>query len=92
MQSITKVIFILGQSHDAFVFSQSDLNLKLQDWMQVPGCRIEDSFHIIGDSAFPCLREIMTPYKRYAAGLNDDQKKFKKHLSSKRQVRFIQPM
>ena len=58
----------------------------MQNWMNMPGRRLDQSYHIIGDSAYPCLRELMTPYKRYAAGLTDDQKKFNKHLSSKRQV------
>ena len=72
-----------GRSHDAYVFSQSDLNTKLEQWLRFPGLRIQDTYHILGDSAFPCLKQLMVPYKWYAAGLNDEQKKFNQHLSSK---------
>ena len=58
--------------------------------MNVPNRNLQDSYHLVADSAFPVVKEIMVPYKRYGGPLNDRQKKFNKHLSSKdRQILLI---
>ena len=67
------------------VFTRSDLNLELQEKMRIPGLATQYSYHIIADSAFPCLKEIMTPYRRHP-GMTANERKFNKHLSSQRQV------
>ena len=48
--------------------------------------RIDETYHIIGDSAYPMSNHLMTPYKARGAKLTDAQKKFNTHLASKRAV------
>ena len=50
--SMILISFYLSGSQDAYVFSQSDLNNWLEQWLRVPGLCIEDTFYIIGYSAF----------------------------------------
>ena len=54
--------------------------------MDIDNLRIDDTFHIIGDSAYPMSNHLMTPYKQRGLKLNDYQKKFNTHLASKRAV------
>ena len=54
----TLIVQLISRLHDTYVFSQSDLNDKLQDWMRTPGRAIRDTYHIIGDSTFLCLKEV----------------------------------
>ena len=54
--------------------------------MEVGNVRIDETYHIIGDSAYPMSNYLMTPYKARGVTLNEQQKKFNTHLSSKRAV------
>ena len=58
--------------------------MELQAKLRLPGIPTQHTYHLIADSAFPCLKEIMTPYRRHA-GMTALERKFNKHLSSKRQ-------
>ena len=80
-----------GRSHDSRVFRHNPLYRTLPDRLLAPQPRpIVETYHIVGDSAFPISQQVMTPFKREQnqAQLNDVQKKFNKHLSSKRNVRL----
>ena len=55
--------------------------------MDVGNLRIDETFHIIGDSAYPNSNHLITPYKTTrGAKLTDVHKKFNTHLASKRAV------
>ena len=43
------------------------------------------TYNVLGDSAYPISKYLMTPYKNYGA-LLQGQKKYNQHLSSKHQV------
>ena len=48
---------------------------------------ITDTYHIVGDKAFPLKKHILTPYKKYQKRRRTRaQKIYNKHLASKRQV------
>ena len=48
--------------------------------------RIDETFHILGDSAYPMSNHLMSPYRTRARKLSDCEKKFNTHLASKRSV------
>ena len=48
--------------------------------------RIDETFHIIGDSAYPLSNNLMTPYRVRKQNMTIEQKKFNTHLASKRAV------
>ena len=48
--------------------------------------RIDETYHIIGDSAYPMSNYLMAPYKARGVKLTEAQKKFNTHLASKRSV------
>ena len=54
--------------------------------MEVGNLRIDETFHIIGDSAYPMSNHLIAPYKHRGVKLTNTQKKFNTHLSSKRAV------
>ena len=77
-----------GQSHDARVFRMNPL------YQTLPGClqhqqvnRLPETYHIVGDSAYPLSQQLMTPF-RNVNNLNAVERKYNRNLSSKRQVRF----
>ena len=50
---------------------------------------ITDTYHIVGDKAFPLSEHILTPYKKSKRRCRTRaQKIYNKHLASKRQVTF----
>ena len=49
------------------------------------GLRIDETFHIIRDSAYPLSNYLMVPFKK-RNNLTDQEKKFNTHLASKRSV------
>ena len=79
-----------GRSHDSRVFRHNPLYRSLPDRLRSPQpTPLVETYHIVGDSAFPISQQVMTPFKREQnQQLNDVQKKFNKHLSSKRNVRL----
>ena len=48
--------------------------------------RLDETYHIIGDSAYPLSNYLMTPYRVRKQGMSVQQKKFNTHLASKRSV------
>ena len=58
----------------------------LPDLMHIPDQRLDETYHLIGDSAYPLSNYLLTPYKRRGAGITAAKKKFNTHLSSKRSV------
>ena len=76
-----------GVSHDSRVFTNNPLYRTLPDRLRTPPCRLIDTYHIVADSGFPLKPEVLTPYKNARlAPLNDVQRKYNTHLSSKRNV------
>lgn len=61
-----------GSVHDARVFRTSPLADSLAE-----KCR---DFFLLGDSAYPCLRHLLTPYKDFG-NLSNAQKNYNKKLS-----------
>ena len=47
---------------------------------------IDETFHILGDSAYPMSNHLMSPFCTRARKLSDSEKKFNTHLVSKRSV------
>lgn len=75
------------RAHDALVFRNSPITDFLADALHVPGRGMRQSYHLLGDKAFPILVQLMTPYRDYAHNpLTHAQRIFNQHLSSKRQV------
>ena len=75
-----------GRAHDARVYAQSPLAEELSDLCHVENRRIDETFHIIGDSAYPLSNYLMTPYRVRKQNMTVQQKKFNTHLASKRAV------
>ena len=77
-----------GRAHDANVFRHNPLYRHLPERLRTrPMGRLVETYHIVGDSAFPLSPQVLTPYKKPVNGdLNVVQKKYNKHLSSKRNV------
>lgn len=81
-------VAVSGRAHDAHVYRNSPLFNELANHLYCGPVALEDSYHILGDQAYPVSKELLTPYKepRDGRGLTADQRRFNKHLSSKRQV------
>ena len=76
-----------GISHDSRVFANNPLYNTLPDRLRTAPCRLIDTYHLVADSGFPIKPEVMTPFKNARQQpLNDVQKRFNSHLSSKRNV------
>ena len=75
-----------GRAHDARVFAQSPIAQQLPDLCHVEDKRLDETYHIIGDSAYPLSNYLMTPYRVRKQGMSVQQKKFNTHLASKRSV------
>ncbi|XP_060848196.1 putative nuclease HARBI1 isoform X2 [Rhopalosiphum padi] len=71
-----------GSSHDARVFKNSSLGHIL---INSPQEIISKNLHILGDSAFPLLENLMVPYKATHI-LSEKEKLFNRRLSSTRVV------
>lgn len=63
--------------HDARVYSRSDFGQNIVE--------LCDNNVVLADSAYPCLRNLITPFKDFGR-LTRDQKRFNKILSSCRSV------
>ena len=48
--------------------------------------RLDETFHIIGDSAYPLSNYLITPYRVRKQNMSVQEKKFNTHLASKRAV------
>ena len=75
-----------GRAHDARVFAQSPVAEDLADLCYIEDRRLDETFHIIGDSAYPLSNYLITPYRVRRQNMTVQQKKFNTHLASKRAV------
>ena len=77
-----------GRAHDANVFKNNPLYRHLPDIIKkTPFRPLIESYHIVGDSAFPLSPQLLTPFKKPPnKDLNGVQKKYNRNLSSKRSV------
>ena len=75
-----------GRAHDARVWQQSPLCKDLPDLCYVEHQRLDQTFHIIGDCAYPMSNHLLSPFRSRRGNINDAQKKFNTHLASKRSV------
>ena len=62
----------------------------MTDLMYIPNLLPTETYSILADKAFPLVRDVMTPFKGKPANLTPAQRKFNKHLNSKRQVSTMQ--
>ena len=75
-----------GRAHDSHVWHKSPLYEELPDLCYyVEGLCIDETFHLIGDSAYPLSNYLLVPFKKQN-NLTDKEKKFNTHLASKRSV------
>ena len=75
-----------GRAHDARVFHRSPLFKDLPDLCYILGQRLDQTFHILWDSAYPLSNFVMTPYKHRRTELNETERKYNTHHASKRLV------
>ena len=76
-----------GKAHDARVWAKSPLSEDLADLCYIQDRRLDETYHILGDSAYPypLSNNLMTPY-RVKQNMTMAQKKFNTNLASKRSV------
>ena len=74
-----------GKAHDARVWAKSSLSEDLADLCYVQDRHLDETFHILGDSAYPLSNNLITPY-RVTQNMTMAQKKFNTNLASKRSV------
>ena len=82
---ISFVIRWPGEAHDARVWSKSPLCEDLTDLCYMENKRLDETFHILGDSAYPLSNHLITLY-RVRQDMTLAQKKFNTNLASKRSV------
>ena len=68
------------------MWHRSPICKDLPELCNIQGQRIDETFHIIGDSAYPISNNLMIPYKVRKNSLTQQQKNFNTNLSSKRSV------
>ena len=69
------------------MWNQSPLHDDLDDLCYFANQPIAETYHLLGDSAYPLSNHLMVPFKtRGSAELTDVQKKFNTHLASRRAV------
>ena len=88
LQFNQKMIFFIrwpGKAHNARVWSKSPLSEDLADLCYVENKRLDETYHILGDSAYPLSNHLITPY-RVRDSMTTAQKKFNTNLASKRSV------
>lgn len=66
-----------GSVHDSRVFRNSPLSTTLEDKCQ--------NFYLLGDSGYPCMRHLLTPYKD-RGNLTEIERRYNYKLSSTRYV------
>ena len=75
-----------GRAHDARVYGLSPLAEDLSELCYVEDRRLDETFHILGDSAYPLSNSLITPYRVRKQNMTLEHKKFNTHLASKRAV------
>ena len=74
-----------GKAHDARVFNHSPLREDLTELCHVPDRHLVETYHILGDSAYPLSNHLISPY-RVKSNMSLAQKKFNTNLASKHSV------
>ena len=75
-----------GRAHDSRVYSYSPLKEEIADLCYIPNQRLDQTYHLLGDSGFPLSNYLITPFKRRRNGMSAAHKKFNTHHASKREV------
>ena len=76
-----------GWAHDARVWLNSDPCRDLPGLCHFPDQRLDETFHIIGDSAYPLSNHLICPFRSTRfTNLDATKKKFNTHLAPKRSV------
>ena len=75
-----------GRTHDAVVWKKSPICEDLSKLLNVEGRLLVNTYHIVGDTAYPCSNEVMTPFRIYGGVLSQAKKKYNQHPSSKHNV------
>ena len=70
------------------VFENAPIYQYLSTLMNIPNQMAAETYSILADKAFPLVKEVMTPYKGKPQNLTPAQRKFNRHLNSKRHVCF----
>ena len=70
------------------VFEEAPISGRLQGLMLFRHLMPAETYTILADKGFTLVQEIMTPYRGHPTALSLDQRKFNRHLNSKRQVIF----
>ena len=52
-----------GRAHDARVWQKSPLSKKLAELCYVHGRHLDESYHILGYTAYPLSNHLITPYR-----------------------------
>ena len=73
-----------GRCHDARVWFNSPLFDRIADLCHSDERRLDETYHIIGDSAYPLSNNLMTPYRGNRNSLPAWKQKYNTHLCSKR--------
>ena len=83
-----------GRSHDARVFKNNPVYRTLPSRLRsIPLPRLAETYHILADSAFPLSPQVMTSIKKPRnRDFNHVEKKFNRHLNSKRSVSIFSIM
>ena len=77
-----------GRANDSRFWTNTDTFDNLDNYLADRSRSLIDSYHIVVDSAFPCRKHLMTPYKSpFGEDLDVVRSNFNRCLSSKRQVR-----
>ena len=83
-QFITLILFPT-MSHFR-VFRHSPIYTELTHMMRFANQLPAHTYTILADKAFPLVKEVMTPYRGRPENLTPAERKFNRHLNSKRQV------
>ena len=75
-----------GRAHDTKVWQRSPLHNLFSDHCHMDDRTLEDSYHILGDSAYPLSNYLITPYHVRGGRLDAEKKKLNTHLVSLRSV------
>ena len=75
-----------GRAHGARVFRASPWFHKMDSFFDNTNQNLCDTYHILADSAYPCLVNVIPAIKMFGNRRTQLNKKFNTHLASKRQV------
>ena len=76
-----------GRAGDARVLRNCQLWYNLDNYLADGQRNLENSYHVVGDSAFPCRKHLMSSYKSDTGqDLDPVRSNFNRCLASKRQV------